>query len=417
MNHSTTRIDPRKPGDIDRSFGVEGFVEGPLGNSVRALANDRGGFVSAEWAGDDIVLRRLHANGSVDTAFGQNGIVQWNFENGQRAAPEQLISQPDGKFLLLGRTISNSDPMVWRAAVSRFHPNGSPDLVFGTRIIPYPYDPDQVWFVSHLPLAKLQADGKLLVTSGYSALDKHGGGIFEAGRIYRLDSNGAPDLAFGIQGQIEIRIKGQDTKIDSIDLLSDESGEAIVVSATIDRVRETTSHPRAALACFKATGMLNQDFASDGYWEAEHLSFFSTMTIDNDRILCAGTAQIPEHGQALWITRLTAQGQADIAFNKGEYLIIRLPVMPIYPTTLMPSDARTIVLMTGTSGDEWVYLLGIREDGSLDPDFADSGISSIGVGQVWAGAIQSDNEGFVVAADLGPYGRKRIPNIIGVLNR
>ncbi|WP_434684789.1 delta-60 repeat domain-containing protein [Pseudomonas sp. R4-75] len=310
MNKSTTSTDPRNAGGIDLSFGKEGFVEGTSGDSVRAITEHLGAIVYAEWSGDDIRLCRLHADGSVDSNFGQNGAVRWRFESGQRAAPEQLISQPDGKILLLGRTIDDRDPFIWRAAVSRFHPNGSPDLIFGTPILPYPYDPEEVSLTTHVPVFAQQTDGKLLITTGYSVIDAQGTSLFEAGRITRLESTGVTDSGFGVQGEIEVRINGQDTRIESVGLLSSEFDESIVVSARVDRIRNSSANQTMGVACFKLTGLLDQTFAAHGYWEALPGTTLSKMLIDSDKIMCLGTAEVPE-GRALCLTRLTARGEAD----------------------------------------------------------------------------------------------------------
>jgi uncharacterized delta-60 repeat protein len=416
MNQSTPGIDPRAAGNIDLSFGKEGFVEGTSGYSVRAITEHRGAIVYAEWGGDDIRVCRLHADGSVDTDFGQNGAFQWTFEPGHRAAPEQLISQPDGKIVLLGRTIDNDDPFIWRTAVSRFHPNGSPDLVFDTRIVPYPYEPGRVSITTHLPFVALQADGKLLITTGYS-VDAHGSRIFEAGRISRLQSTGATDPSFGIQGQIEVRINGQNTRIEGIGLLSSESGESIVISAMVDRPQDNQANQTIGVACFKSTGLLDQGFAEHGYWEAPPATTMAKMLIDHGRVVCLGTAYVPDFGTALWLTRLTAQGEVDPGFNNAVPLTLRLADMPSFPTGLLQAGARLNVLMTGDDNVRGqLYLLGIREDGSLDLDFGEAGVAHLGSGRVWAGAIQSDNQRLVIAADLPQFDGIYQPTLIGLSN-
>lgn len=415
MNQSTQRNAPHAAGNIDPSFGEGGFVDGTSGYSVRAITEHRGAIVYAEWGGDDIRVCRLHADGSVDTDFGQEGAFQWTFEPERRAAPEQLISQPDGKILLLGRTIDKVDEFIWRTAVSRFHPDGSLDEDFGTRIFPYPYEPGSVSITTHLPFVALQADGKLLITTGYS-VDAQGSRIFEAGRIFRLQSTGVSDPSFGIQGQIEVRINGQNTRIESIGLLSGESGESIAVSAQVDRPQGNYVTKTIGVACFKSTGQLDQGFAVRGYWEAPPGTTLAKMLIDNDRVVCLGTAQVPDFGRALWLTRLTARGEVDPEFNNAVPLTIRLPHAPSFPTGLLQAGARLNVLMTGDDVRGQLYLLGIREDGSLDLDFGEAGVAHIGSGSVWAGAIQSDNERLVIAADLAQFDGINKPTLIGLLN-
>ena len=412
MAQPGTKSSPRNPGEVDPSFGANGLIEIPEGDQVRAIMEDNDALIYAVWRGRETWLYRVFKDGAADHSFGEQGLVKWSFETGENASPEQLIRQPDGKFLLIGRSISNGDPFLWRAAVSRFHPNGSPDLIFGTRILPYPFDPDKVHMVVHLPVATLQADGKLLLATGYRVLDTQGYSLREAGRLHRFEADGAPDMTFGIQGQIEVRINGQDTSIEGIGVLTDGS---IIVSATIDRGHDGFSNTKMALACLKSNGALSQGFAVSGYWEAERPTRTPRISIKNDQIMVMGI-DLGEEGSHLWFSQLDANGKADPDFNNALPLLVQLPFATSFPMVVLQSETRVIGLVTGYDGAEWACLVGVQDDGSLDLGYGAQGIATLGPGYLRSGALQQTAQRVIVAADMGEFPGKKVPTVIGVLN-
>jgi len=74
----------------------------------------------------DLALIRYNTNGSPDTAFGNNGIVIVDFGGGDNGIVGLAI-QPDGKIVVAGY-MQNSG--YYDFAVHRFNPNGTPDTTF-----------------------------------------------------------------------------------------------------------------------------------------------------------------------------------------------------------------------------------------------------------------------------------------------
>lgn len=72
------------------------------------------------------LLWRLNSNGSLDSSFGDNGLVVFNETKDSDDVIDQMVLQPDGKYLLLGRHTPGSSLTLWR-----FHNNGVLDTCFG----------------------------------------------------------------------------------------------------------------------------------------------------------------------------------------------------------------------------------------------------------------------------------------------
>ncbi|MGA9333041.1 MAG: delta-60 repeat domain-containing protein [Rudaea sp.] len=121
-------------GDLDAAFGTAGKVQlgpntgfsGPVANDVAIQPDGKivvvgyetgtsGGFES--WR-----IARLNADGSVDTSFGSNGMLDWNGGSaGTRA--HAVAVRPDGRIVVGGNFQNEIE-------VSQFTPNGSPDPNF-----------------------------------------------------------------------------------------------------------------------------------------------------------------------------------------------------------------------------------------------------------------------------------------------
>ncbi len=168
-------------GNIDNTFGTNGQVVLPLlgQSSLYSLHQQADGQILAAGVRPDIAghrgfLFRFSIDGLIDNSFGQNGQVQssidfysWN----------HVTTLPDGRILIGGTYYGSSNP----ATVSRFLPNGQPDLSFGqngTAAFPEP---------SEINMVAIQKDGKVLLVGSDG--------------ILRLNADGSPDLTFGNNGK------------------------------------------------------------------------------------------------------------------------------------------------------------------------------------------------------------------------
>lgn len=122
-------------GDLDATFGLVGKVQlgpntgytGPVANDVAVQPDGKIVVVGYETNAADGLeswrIARLNANGSVDTSFGANGMLDWNAgTTGTRAHAVEI--RPDGRIVVGGNFQNEIE-------VAQFTPNGTPDPAFG----------------------------------------------------------------------------------------------------------------------------------------------------------------------------------------------------------------------------------------------------------------------------------------------
>ncbi|MBC7775640.1 MAG: hypothetical protein H7246_09390 [Phycisphaerae bacterium] len=183
-------------GNLDPAFGVNGVTSPWFGYELEAvsdlavLADGRillVGYISGS-ADDAFALFRLHADGTPDITFGDNGIKTFSlgFEN----VLTQVDVLPDGRFIALGhfneqQSIGFGAPT--QSVVFCFLPDGSPDTSFngtglGTLLVDYDnFCTKQI----------LQPDGSLLIGGGFYETDTTAPHSFLARLLIQKTSNTA----------------------------------------------------------------------------------------------------------------------------------------------------------------------------------------------------------------------------------
>jgi uncharacterized delta-60 repeat protein len=140
-------------GTLDSSFGNSGAVVLPPQHV--STPNGTAGAVAVEPNGEIAVsglnqLALLHADGTLDPAFGNGGIAP--------GGTGSVAIEPNGEIVIAGNLQGSGQ-------VSRFHSDGSPDLTFGAggTVVPFP-GPNAGYLVTAFAL---QPDGKIDVASGF----------------------------------------------------------------------------------------------------------------------------------------------------------------------------------------------------------------------------------------------------------
>lgn len=403
---------PKKAGELDESFAEKGLINipGESHGSTRCVVETRQGkLVYVVYQGRACWLRRAMADGSDDPGFGQQeGVTKWQFEVNTDARPTQLLAQADGKLLLIGST--GSDPFMRRVAVTRFNENGTPDLIFGTKILPFPVDPvpPEHALTTPAPVGCISADGQLLLASGYLLSPFDGSFREEVGLLHRFDASGEPDLDFGTR---KVQFNGENSTIQSVDILSDNR---IVVFGSLDRPDQGQSNPRSALACYTPKGELDRTFATHGYWEAGDSSRQGQMQVYEDKVIFSSSSTI-NGVDNLVVNRLLADGSVDLSFNGGVAVLIDLKVPSVFPMSIaVQSDRKIVVAGITFDGQQVLFWLRISEAGVVDEGFADQGVSRYAEGYLSDGIVQRESGRIIFAADLGPYLGEKHPKVIGV---
>jgi len=188
-------------GSMDNSFGSNGKVITDLGGnktddflSKIALQNDAkivavGTTTVSATEGNDFALVRYNSNGTLDSTFGNGGIVINDISFWDKWT--NLAIQPDGKIVVCGNV--NVIPGKTSFIVARYNINGILDSTFGDEgILIADFRANNSDIVNSVIL---QPDGKIIVGGGTSETPWN-----ENFALARINTDGTLDNTFGDNG-------------------------------------------------------------------------------------------------------------------------------------------------------------------------------------------------------------------------
>ena len=112
-------------GSLDRGFGSRGIVTTAIGASAQindVVLQSDGKIIAVGFADNQVALARYTKNGSLDSSFGMSGTVTTAI--GTTAIAHAVVVQPDGKIVVCGDCDTG-------AIVARYNADGSLDTAFG----------------------------------------------------------------------------------------------------------------------------------------------------------------------------------------------------------------------------------------------------------------------------------------------
>ncbi len=184
---------------------------------------------------------RFDSSGSIDSTFGNDGIVNTQIGNPNEYYEidhaYSMALQSDGKIILAGSSYNGSN---YDFALVRYKTNGDLDDTFGSNgivIIPIGVGNDQCYSV------KIQSDGKIIAV-GKTAVNGSNDDI----ALVRLNSDGTLDDTFGTGGKINTNIGISDNQANEVII----QGDRIVTGGSSN---STTSQ----YGVFSLVGYLNDD--------------------------------------------------------------------------------------------------------------------------------------------------------------
>lgn len=236
-------------GTLDSSFGNNGIVvpdrtwglDYPNANDIDLMSDGRivlgiDGRVKALSAYCFSAVRLL-PNGSLDTSFNHTGLAYSSAISGWLVYCKAMSLQPDGKVLLAGY----DDSM----AIIRFDSTGQPDSIFGKNGV-VKLDP-----AGKVVDMLLQPDGRIVVATnpdGFPYPDS-------CYTIYRLLPNGSIDSSFGVNGKLLTQPATKPTMIGTLALQPDgkllaggsfvQNSKLLLVRYTPDATASITNLPTA----------------------------------------------------------------------------------------------------------------------------------------------------------------------------
>jgi uncharacterized delta-60 repeat protein len=381
-------------GSPDTTFGTAGvFLYNGGGsdicNAVAVSSDGRTAAVGRTSVGtnNDVLVIRLHSNGSRDLSFSADGVATFNSGANGGDAGNAAAIQPDGKILVAGQTFngSNSD-----ALVLRYSTVGTLDPAFGTDGV--------VTFNSGangddaFRAMRLQTNGAVVVAGQGANIRNHD--IL----IARMNRDGTFDTTFSTDGIT--RYNGVADGEDSGNAVALQPDGKIVVAGTSFNGRNND----ALVLRFAADGGLDLSFSEDGAvrfkGKANPEDAANAVALQPDgKIIVAGTIFNGANNDVL-VLRLSPRGKFDATFNGDGVVTFNsgLDGSDIARAAAVQADGRIVVAgasFNGTNND--VLVLRLNAGGNPDTTFSGNGIVRFN------GAADGDDIGHAVA--LQPDGK------------
>lgn len=416
-------------GVVDSSFGTDGVVYTDIGanDSVAGLAVLANGKIvvgGGNNTGDDWnpQIVRYTTTGSLDGAFGQNGIVASQLEGVQYV--HDMALQPDGRILLVGRqgnqetadllairynangtldstfggagdapagvlvrdlhggedsarsvALLNNGRIVmaggtydgsYQIAVSRYLEDGSPDTSFGNDLVPG-VATTEVGTVDEVAGMVRFADGGVLLAGTSPTLDPIVGTRVH-GVLARYKPDGTLDPAFGDDGLVRVDVTPEDDFVRAVAVQPD--GKIVVAGGANG----------GFIARYDSQGALDPGFGTGGIVMEGSLPFIGAMVVQpNGRIVVAGGG---------FVRRYHANGTFDTAFPGAFYGLQDL-------ATAADGD----IVATGQGDRGRVVVIRYNNNATLDTAFGAGGVVLLEVGEAASPyAVEVDDSGRVVVA-------------------
>jgi len=291
-------------GDLDPTFGNNGIVITPIGNSgdndeIAALVlQPDGKLVAAGYTAHlgvakyDVAVVRYGADGSLDPTFGNGGKVTTAIGSAFDRA-HALVLQPDGKLVAAGSTYNQATNYDF--ALVRYNSDGSLDATFGSNgkvTTSIAGGADEAFALV------LQPDGKL-VAAGYA----NQGATSNDFALARYSASGALDPTFGNGGIVTTPVIRGSDQIYALGLQPDGK---LVAAGT------------GGVARYLAGGGLDDTFGNGGLVAAPINTLARALVLQPDgKLVMAGLYYDPVAGANFRVVRYAANGALDDTFGSG----------------------------------------------------------------------------------------------------
>lgn len=258
--------------------------------------------------GFDVCVGRMHYDGSIDSTFGTNGYVIYDYKTKTDYCYD-LVLQPDGKIIVIGAV--TLPPANTEILVMRLNTDGSYDSTFaGTGILVLPISLGEDYGRKGL----IQPDGKILVC-GYSIMSGS-----DQSTLIRLNSNGTLDNTFGSGGFVQTNF--QFTELRPVNMLLRPNGNIVCVGFSTDVTLTQTGEAYG----FKPNGSIDSVFGNNGVIALPGIYTANGVAENNNTIyVCGigGTGNAPIgyiyalNDTGLYLPNFGIGGQVSVIQNMG----------------------------------------------------------------------------------------------------
>jgi uncharacterized delta-60 repeat protein len=341
----------------------------------------------------DFLLLRFNPDGTLDSSFGNNGIVSRDF--GYDDICSAMVLQSDGKIVTAGTGTQYTGGFSFNhyMLLARFDMNGNPDLSFGSggKVV-------QTNESAAYALA-LEEDGNILL-GGYLSGAGGGNGVF------RFTTDGAPDTSFGSGGKVIISAAGKISAVaiqpSGIVISQPEmilaagigGGGVLVARMSLSGALDTS---------FNGTGVVSRPITSGSPVITGLASVISGFFRRVIKIVVSGYDYNSSDG--FMAARFNNDGSIDTTFGNGGVVLTPLSGSGYDQAYGLAFQSGARILLAGTSQlepceSDFALASYNWSDGSLNTNFNGTGIlvTNIGNRQAEAKATAVQSDGKIVAA-------------------
>ncbi|HRH48961.1 MAG TPA: Calx-beta domain-containing protein [Panacibacter sp.] len=382
-----------QPGSLDSSFGVNGtIINIGIGRAnCTALQADGkilvAGTSNTSFNNKGAIIARYKFNGVLDSAFGVNGIVLTDLEPGfaiKYAQANVLLIQNNGQILIVGNgSRDNGTYGNYNVILVRYNIDGSLDTGFGNKgVVVSDFFDDNDFGRS----AAIQPDGKIIVAG------ESGGTVLLA----RYNSDGTPDLPFGIYGYGWIK-KLNTGPAYSLALQTDGR---IVVGG----INRAGNGDRFMVSRFQSNGKTDSSFGTNGSVYTDFGvggDYLEDIALQADgKIIGTGKAGgAPGQEGSICMIRYFANGAIDTSFGTGGKVLTEIPAQFSTGKKLLLTNDKIFVAARG----EDFILVSYTKDGALNQQFGQGGIQLTDMGgdeNASDAALQPDGKIVIAGSQL-----------------
>jgi uncharacterized delta-60 repeat protein len=312
-------------------------------------------------------LRRLNADGSRDTSFGDDGFVSLH----ANVTFSQVAVDSQGRYVVGGRFESPSSGGDF--AVSRYLADGSLDTAFGTNglvTLAFTSDEDTLAQIHALPDGKLLVSGNIRLTTQTDA---------DFG-IARLNADGSLDTSFGTGGRLQI------PEVDVFqgyrELTVDAEGRLLVWGRGYNYEEETPAGYLLEMVRYLPDGQVDTTFANGGLLEFSLGGWYANgpVAVDVDPLggfVLGWNAYESANGHHVNLSRFGASGNLDTDFGADGTAVTTLQTRYSSGFSLAVDSQGRPVVVPDSSSTTWgasdFLVARFNSDGSPDASFGDNG--------------------------------------------
>ncbi len=455
-------------GNLDNTFGINGKVILPIGNSGSgaysvAIQNDDKIVASGySYTGDYSYFTtvRFNPDGNLDQSFGTNGIVitaVTNFSSFIRS----VIIQNDGKILVGGGSANDMFGNDRDFALVRYNSDGSLDNSFGSNgkiTIPISSKTDYITslgiqidgriiavgesYLNDLDFAvvrynsngsldnsfgvngkittqmgetdiprtlSVQTDGKIVI-GGYSG----SGGKYDFA-IVRYNSDGSLDNTFGTSGKVITPFGDSGNTVYSIKLLNNGGIEAIGYSSADFKCNLTVVHYHSdgsLDSAFGTSGIMN--IATEYTSEIQPPVEYSVVKQDDGKLVTFGKTY-DGINYNFTLNRFNTNGNLDKTFGVSGSTLTKFGVSKYYLSSVViqsnQADEKIVTAGHSWNGNNFDFALSrYNSNGSIDNTFGINGniTTSIGDSDAFANSAAVQSDGKIVVTGSSIDGIKKV---------